>query len=138
MKATIADFLTSVLPHFRWSPGALGFGIVVLFGLGTGHVLLAKGALPSLYPGYVPRTEFVQVTKSVDHIAGKLDAAERSRLRAQMRMEQRRLCQAQRQGNDTEFYEEAIDELQEEYISANGANSGAAYNLIRDCSAIAG
>lgn len=134
MKATIANFLTSVLPNFQWTPGALGFGIVLLFGLGTGHVLLAKGELPWLYPGFVPRTEFVQVTVSIEHMADKMDATRRSELRAQMRQDFRRVCQALAHGRPADIYEEAIDQAQEEY---GAINNGAAYALNRDCGAVA-
>ena len=69
----------------------------------------------------------------MDHMSEKQDSAERSRIRGELRTEQRRLCQAVTRGGDIDIYDEHIAELQESYMTVNG---GARFDLNRNCSEI--
>ena len=133
MRNTIAGFLSRGLPYFSWSPGALGLCVVCLLVLGSGHVILAKGDLPQLFPGFVPRDEFEMVQVGIEHINGKFDETTRARIRGELRTEVRRYCQAITRGGMVDIYDEQIEELQEEYQDVNG---GLRFVLNRNCEEI--
>lgn len=140
---TVGGWFASIITKFAWTNGALGAGIVGIGIVLVTHFAWIAGGIPGV-PGYVTTDEFAIAQKATtDHLVdikraihsnqSSIESARRGELRAQMRQDWRRVCQARSQGLQEDEWLDAVDDAQEQYESIN---DGVPYNLDRDCAAV--